>query len=390
MTQLNIAVVFGGPTQEHDVSVVSAQQLMDAADMRKLNIIPIYLDFEGRFMHGDRLRDLGAFRPRPGGLKQVQFAWGDNGPCLRHMDGSDFQNIDCVLPVFHGPFGEDGRIQGMMELLGIPVTGFNATNSAIAMRKDATKAIVKTVGVNVVDHVVANHATLQNPKALCQKVAQEIGYPAIVKPANLGSSIGVGIAKDDDTLIALVQAVLRQDGFALIEPKVQNLVEYNVALTFRDGQIYHSAIERPKSSADLLDFKEKYLASGDGSPPKKGGKLGNGPVPSQGMLSLTRDINPGIPAGLQARIYEYASAAFSVLGLRGAPRIDFMVDDKTGELWFNEINPIPGSYGFFLWEAAEPQLLFSELIQHLVEEAIGDSLKSFDDPVPQGAHLLPR
>ena len=390
MTKLNIAVVFGGPTQEHDVSVVSAQQLMDAADARKLNIIPVYLDFQGRFMQGPRLRDLSAFRPSPGGLKEVIFAWGDNGPCIQTRDGSSIQNIDCVLPVFHGPYGEDGRIQGMMELLGIPVTGFNATNSAIAMRKDATKAIVKTVGVNVLNHVVANHATLQNPKAFSAKVAQEIGYPAIVKPANLGSSIGVGIATDHDTLIALSQAVLRQDGFALVEPKVQNLVEYNIALTYRDGQICHSAIERPKSSADLLDFKEKYLASGDGGPPKKGGKLGNSPVPSQGMLSLTRDINPDIPVALKSRIYEYASAAFSVLGLRGAPRIDFMVDDKTGELWFNEINPIPGSYGFFLWEAADPPLLFSELIQHLVEEAIHDSLKTFDDPVPQGAHLLPR
>ncbi|WP_446720141.1 ATP-binding protein [Loktanella sp. S4079] len=372
------------------MSVVSAQQLMDAADLRKLNIIPVYLDFEGRFMHGPRLRDLAAFRPRPGGLKQVTFAWGDNGPCINAADGSWSQNIDCVLPVFHGPYGEDGRIQGMMELLGIPVTGFNATNSAIAMRKDATKALVQTVGVNVVDHVIANHATMKNPKAFAQKVAQQIGYPAIVKPANLGSSIGVGIATDDDTLIALSQSVLREDGFALVEPQVQNLVEYNIALTYRDGEIYHSAIERPKTSADLLDFKEKYLASGDGAPPKKGGKLGNSPVPSQGMLSLTRDINPDIPVGLKARIHEYASAAFSVLGLRGAPRIDFMVNSETEELWFNEINPIPGSYGFFLWEAAEPQLLFSELIQHLVEEAISDSLKSFDDPVPQGAHLLPR
>lgn len=390
MTKLNIAVVFGGPTQEHDVSVVSAQQLMDAADVRTLNIIPVYLDFEGRFMQGARLRDLGAFRPKPGGLQEIRFAWGDNGPCIQTIASGAVQNIDCVLPVFHGPFGEDGRIQGMMELLGIPVTGFGATNSAIAMRKDATKAIVKTVGVNVLHHVVANKASLKDTDALCRQVVQEIGYPAIVKPANLGSSIGVGIAKDDATLIALVQAVLRQDGFALIEPKVQNLVEYNVALTYRDDAICFSAIERPKSSADLLDFKEKYLASGDGAPPKKGGKLGNSPVPSQGMLSLTRDINPDIPSDLKDRIYEYGAAAFSVLGLRGAPRIDFMVDGNTGELWFNEINPIPGSYGFFLWEAADPPLLFSELIQHLVQEAIHDSLKTFEDPVPQGAHLLPR
>lgn len=390
MQKKRVAVIFGGPSQEHDVSVVSAQQLMDAADLRHLEVVPVYMDFEGRFHHGSRLRDLGAFRPRPGGLREVSFAWGDMGPCLRAVSSDWSMNIDCALPVFHGPFGEDGRIQGMLELIGIPVTGFSATNSAIAMRKDATKAIVKTVGVNVLPHVIANHATVADPKALIKQVKDEIGFPVVVKPANLGSSIGVGLAKKQSELIALVQATLREDSFALIEPQVPNLVEYNVALTYRDGEICLSAIERPKSSAELLDFREKYLASGDGKPKTEGGKLGDAQVPSQGMLSLTRDINPDMDADLKARLETYARAAFNVLGLRGAPRIDFMVDGKTGELWFNEINPIPGSYGFFLWEAATPQLLFSELVDHLVDEALASSVKSFDDPVPQAAYLLPR
>ena len=108
------------------------------------------------------------------------------------------------------------------------------------------------------------------------------------------------------------------------------------------------------------------------------------------MLSLTRDINPTLPAELLNKIYDYAGRTFSALGKRGAPRIDFMSDRETGELWFNEINAIPGSYGFFLWEAATQPLLFPELIRHLVDEATGDTIKTFEDPVPQDARLLQR
>ncbi|MEE2929249.1 MAG: D-alanine--D-alanine ligase, partial [Pseudomonadota bacterium] len=130
------------------------------------------------------------------------------------------------------------------------------------------------------------------------------------------------------------------------------------------------------------DFREKYLSA-------YGGTKGSF-KPSEGMLSLTRDINPDIPAELKARIHDYARKTFTALGKRGAPRIDFMCNQETGELWFNEINAIPGSYGFFLWEAADEPLLFPELVQHLIDEATGDTIKTFEDPVPQDARLLQR
>lgn len=382
--RLTVAVVFGGASQEHDVSIVSAQQLMDAADVRRIEVVPVYLDFENALRTGPTLRDVTTFRPRPPRTRPVQFGWGDAGAELR--DGKTTRPIDCVLPVFHGPFGEDGRIQSLLELIGIPVTGFSASASALAMRKDATKALVKSVGVNVLDHVTVNRAEAANPEALFNAAEARLGYPMVVKPANLGSSIGVGIAPDRATLAALTDAVLRQDTLALIEPKVPNLVEYNIAMRWAPGtaggDVVFSAIEQPKSGADLLDFKEKYLSS---EGPAKGTFL-----PSEGMLSLTRDINPDLPGNLKGQIHDYARRAFLILGHRGAPRIDFMCNAETGELWFNEINPIPGSYGFFLWEAADQPLLYPELINHLVEEAVTSALKSFDDPVPQDAFLLPR
>ncbi|MFK7939152.1 MAG: hypothetical protein AB8B82_07230 [Roseovarius sp.] len=389
MNKLNLAVIFGGLSQEHDVGVVSAQQLMDCIDIRKFNIIPVYMGFDGRFFQGPTLRKLGQFRPAPKGLTEVVFSWGEMGACITSLGGKTSQLIDCALPVFHGPFGEDGRIQGMLETLGIPTTGFSAINSALAMRKDATKSLVESVGVNVLPHVVVNAKELKEIDVVCSKVDAEIGYPAIVKPANLGSSIGVGLAKTREELITHLQAALKEDTFALVEPQVQNLEELNLAVIFRDDKVHFSAIERPKSTAELLDFKEKYLSS-TGVESAGSDKLGRAVVPSQGMLSLTRDINPKIDAGLKSRLYDYAAKAFTILGLRGAPRLDFMVNSQTGELWFNEINPIPGSYGFFLWEAAAKKMLFSELVEHLVDEALKDSIKRFEDPVPQGAHLLPR
>lgn len=388
LDKLKIAVIFGGPSQEHDVSVVSAQQLMDAADIRCTDIVPVYMNFEGRFFHGPTLRRLEGYRPSPPGLREIVFNWDDQGPCLKSFGDGWRCSIDCALPVFHGPFGEDGRIQGMLEIAGIPTVGFSATNSAIAMRKDATKSLVASAGVNVLPHVVVHANQLAKIGLVADKVEQHLTYPVIIKPANLGSSIGVGLARDRETLMVHIQGALREDTFALVEPQVQHLEELNIAVIYRDGKTLFSAIERPKSSAELLDFKEKYLSQVEGS--GGGGKLGAAVVPSQGMLSLTRDINPDLDEAIKARLYDYADKAFSILGQRGAPRMDFLHNKETGELWFNEINPIPGSYGFFLWEVAETQILFPELINHLVEEALADSLKEFDDPVPQTAYLLPR
>ena len=376
-------VIFGGASSEHDVSVVSAHQLMDAADVRAVDVLPVYMDFANRFWIGNSLRDIATYRPRPPLGQQVTFCWGDNGPVMCAMDGTALHAIDCVLPVFHGTFGEDGRVQAYFELLGIPVTGLSASSNTIAMRKDVTKALVKEAGVNVLPHVTVDRERVHHPEAVLKEVKERFGFPVIIKPANLGSSVGVGLAKsENEDLWPLVEYVLKKDTLALIEPQVQNLVEYNIAMIAKDGEIKLSAIERPKSGAELLDFREKYLSADGGT---KGSFK-----PSEGMLSLTRDINPDIPAELKARIHDYARKTFTALGKRGAPRIDFMCNQETGELWFNEINAIPGSYGFFLWEAADEPLLFPELVQHLIDEATGDTIKTFEDPVPQDARLLQR
>lgn len=376
-----IAVLFGGMSPEHDVSVVSAQQVMDALDPRDYETVPIYMDFENRFYTNESFRDVRTYRPRPLLNNSVKFAWGELGPQIIDSE-SNVVPIDCVLPVFHGKFGEDGTVQSYFNLKGIPCTGFSPDASQVAMRKDWTKIIIKDDNVPVLDHQIVTRLEARRSQGWIKRLKNSVGWPSIVKPVNLGSSIGVGAAHTEEELIELVNFVLMKDSAAIIEPLVQNLVEYNVALINDNGIIRTSAIERPKSSAEVLDFKEKYLSSG-------GGK--KGVLPSQGMLSLSRDINPRIPKALENKILSYAKKAFVALGARGAPRIDFLSNKKTGEIWFNEINAIPGSYGFFLWENAKTKsYLFPELLTHLINEALLDTVKQFDDPVPQDAWLLPR
>jgi D-alanine-D-alanine ligase len=377
-----IAVMFGAASPEYDVSVVTAQQLMDAVDPEKYEVLPVFVDFENRLFVGGSLRNVSRFRPLPPGLEEVAFGWGERGPEVRFVSArKPAIPIDGALPVFHGRFGEDGRIQGMLELAGVPFTGFSAVDSGVAMRKDYTKLVVADAGVPVLPHVLISRRDLADPAGLLNRVGNRL--PAIIKPASLGSSIGVGVAQTAEDIVDVARFVLLKDSYAMIEPRVPNLVEYNIAVRSVGDEIKLSAIERPKPSTELLDFKEKYMSGGGGA---KGTTL-----PSQGMLSLTRELNPPLSADMLGRIHRYARLAFSALGRRGAPRMDFLCDSKTGELWFNEINPIPGSYGFFLWEHApvEP-LLFPELLDHLIGEALRTNLKAFDDPVPQDAYLLPR
>jgi D-alanine-D-alanine ligase len=264
----------------------------------------------------------------------------------------------------------------------VPFTGFAAVDSGVAMRKDYTKLVVADAGVPVLPHVLISRRDLGEPEVLLREIGNRL--PAIIKPASLGSSIGVGVAQTAAEVLDVARFVLLKDSYALIEPRVPNLVEYNIAVRSAGGTIKVSAIERPKPSTELLDFKEKYLSGGGGA---KGTNL-----PSQGMLSLTREINPALPGGLADKLRRWAIAAFEAVDGTGAPRVDFYCNEATGETWLNEVNPIPGSFAFFLWEAADPPLGFTALLSALIDEAVARHRESQlpDDPVPPEARLLRR
>jgi D-alanine-D-alanine ligase len=225
------------------------------------------------------------------------------------------------------------------------------------------------------------------PAAVLETPLAEIGFPCCVKPVHLGSSIGVGKAGNIEEVRALLAAIFRLDTQALVEPFVANLVEYNVSVARFGGAPRCSAIEQPKRVEDLLDFRQKYLSGGGD---KTGGK--NLGAPSEGMLSLTREINPVLSGQQAPDIRRWALAAFEAVGGSGAPRIDFLCNGATGEIWLNEVNPCPGSFAFYLWEAAPEPLGFTALLSALIDEAQlrHRAVQLPDDPVPPDARLLKR
>jgi D-alanine-D-alanine ligase len=215
-----------------------------------------------------------------------------------------------------------------------------------------------------------------------------LAFPLIVKPSHLGSSIGVARATTTEELRGALSVIFRLDTHAIVEPFVENLVEYNLAVRNGKNGVITSAIERPKSERELLDFKAKYL-SGSGS--KKNGGKQPGAI-SQGMLSLTRELNPAVSDDLATTLRTWGTKCFEVVDGTGAPRIDFLCNSKTGELWLNEVNPCPGSFGYFLWEAATEPLLFSELLSALIDEAFTTqkAIQLPPDPTHPDARLFPR
>lgn len=393
-----IAVFIGGRSPEHDVSVVTGLQVLAALDPARFEGFPVYITPGGRWLTGDVLRQKSNFLLTKNSLKKTQdvtldITTGRTGRLLplkkSLLGGGPAIEFDVAIPAFHGLFGEDGCIQGLFEMAGVPYIGPRVMAASVFMDKAATKKFLKALDIPHLPYAVLRRPAEGYfiPKDELEKLAAPVGFPCIIKPSHLGSSIGVAKVKDIDELSACLPAVFEYDDAAILEPFVQNLVEYNVAVARMNGAVTTSAIERPKATAELLDFKQKYL-SGGGS--KSGTKTPG--QSSEGMLSLTRELNPQLDAAKEKLIRDCAARLFTAIEGTGAPRIDFMGDTKTGGIWMNEINPLPGSFGYFLWEAAANPVLFSDFLTALIEEALTERRKKSlpADPVPKDARLLNR
>jgi D-alanine-D-alanine ligase len=394
-----IAVFLGGRSPEHDVSVVTGLQALQALDQTRFDPFVVYVTPQGDWLIGPGLDDRRNYLPDErirAKLAEVtlDIAAGGGGRLVARKSGLFSRRppveFDVALLAFHGLVGEDGQFQGLFEAANIPYTGMRTLASAVLMDKTITKRALEGRGIPFLRQaLIERPATGLPPAAALSEEMRlaNIGFPCIVKPVHLGSSIGVGKAENIEEARALLAPIFRLDTQAVIEPFVPNLVEYNVSVTRFDGAPRCSAIERPKRVEDLLDFRQKYLSGGDG---KSGGKtLGTS---SQGMLSLTREINPDLPPEFADNIRRWALAAFEAVGGTGAPRIDFLCNEATGEIWLNEINPCPGSFGFYLWEAAPQPIGFTALLSLLIDEAQARhrAIQLPDDPVPPDARLLKR
>ncbi len=376
-----IAVIFGGRSVEHDVSVLTGLQFLEALNPTVYCGFPIYVDPQGVWWTGDALTrrsyyPITAEKQKALTLVHLDLATTVSGrPRLIARqktflaDKESFINFDIMVPAIHGTNGEDGTLQGLLDFAAIAYTGCRLMGSALTMDKVLAKSWARSRGLPVLPELKLTRPTTGtyldegDLKAAITAALVNFKYPYCVKPCNLGSSVGVNKANDFDGLMAALIHVFRMDSEAMVEPFVPNLVEYNIAVRRSgDGTVQTSAIERPSSKSDLLDFQNKYLAGGKGGP-----KLDTGP--SEGMASLNRKLNPQeLDTTRENLIRSTASTLFDGMNLAGSVRIDFLCDSVTGEIWFNEVNTIPGSFAYFLWEAAVPSISFLELASAMIEE----------------------
>ena len=377
-----IAVIFGGRSVEHDVSILTGLQFLEALDPTLYEGLPVYVDPLGQWWTGDRLRGRGNY-PLAGEngdaetLTQLHLdlATGASGrPRLvadrKTLIGLKREPIefDLMVPAIHGPNGEDGTLQGLLDFAGIPYAGCRILGAAATMDKAFTKNAAAALGLPVLSGLTLkrpagggflDQTTLET--ALSDRFGT-VAFPFVVKPRHLGSSVGVGKADTMDDLIAAVMTAFRFDAEVLVEPCVTPLVEYNIAVRRTHGGTYvASAIERPKSEAELLDFSNKYRAGGTGGAKQAGG--------SEGMASLNRTLNPGELGEERSELIRASATRIAEhFSLAGSVRVDFLCNGATGEIWLNEVNTIPGSFAYFLWEAAEEPLSFLNLTRHMIEE----------------------
>ena len=344
------------------MAIISAVQLMRHADRDKYDIIPVYIDETGNWYTGEKLKDIESFkpfRPESTGITRVfpDLSSG-SGALLTVKKGSGLfakekieiaARIDVYIIVMHGLNGEDGTLQGLLELANVPYTSTGVAGSAVGIDKIMMKQIFRGAGLPVLPGIWFTRTEFENGRdTVIRKTEEEIGYPVFVKPANLGSSIGVSRADDAETLAESLELAFEYDRRVLVEKGLDKPIELNCSVLGYDGEDEASPIEMPINNDEFLDFRDKYLASGG----------------SKGMASLHRVLPAPIEDGLKNHIQEMSRTIFRLLDCKGVVRIDYMFDRQSEKTYITEINTIPGSLAFYLWENAG--MPYSSLIDRMV------------------------
>lgn len=374
--KLRVAVIYGSRTCEHDVSIVSALQAMDNLDKNEYDVVPVYIARDGQWYTGQLLRNIAfysAFRPQL--VNHVAPVMSDDGKLtlmpvssiaphgfkgmikvlMSNMNlGEDtVEKCDVVLPVMHGMNGEDGTLQGLLELFNVPYTSSGVLGSALGMDKIAMKQFFRGCGLPVVDGMWFSRAEWQeNREGVLARVEASCRYPMYVKPANLGSSIGISRATDRESLIKAIETAVEYDRRILVERGIEKPVEINCSALRIKGEVRASLCEMPASWEEFLTFDDKYL---------RGSKSGKG----QGMESLARKVPAPISDELTARIRHMTQQVYRAMDCKGVVRIDYMLDGD--DLYINEINIIPGSLAFYLWEPLG--ISFKDMLDCMIEDA---------------------
>ncbi len=362
MNKIAVAVIYGGRSVEHEVSIISALQAINALDKEKYQAIPLYISKKGAFYTGDALLNLNNYRDMNKLLAAAQPVYlspnyGENKIFSAEKSGmfkKPFeQKIDVVLPVIHGTHGEDGCLQGLLELAGLPYAGPGVLGSACGMDKIMMKAILKEAGIKVADYQWFCFWQWQDSQEqIIAKIEAALLYPLVIKPANLGSSIGISKAANQEELIAAIELASSFSERIIVEEMIKPLREINCAVLGSDRQMEFSLCEEPLTAADILSFGDKYLANSN----------------TKGMSGAKRRIPADISEQMAADIQDTAGRAFVAMDCSGVCRVDFLINSESGQIYVNELNTIPGSLSFYLFEPTGKK--FGKLLDDLIYTAL--------------------
>ncbi|NLO86211.1 MAG: D-alanine--D-alanine ligase [Clostridiales bacterium] len=367
MNKIQLGVVFGSRTCEHEVSIISAVQLMRAANQQIYDLIPIYINKKGEWYTGDPLFDMASYTPfdeNKKGIIRVNLDVTAGSGALTTVErgkglfGKDKETIvarlDCVIPVMHGMHGEDGTLQGLLEMCNIPYASSGVGASAMGMDKVYMKQYFKGGNFPVLPSCwFLRKAWEKDQEAILDDIEKQLPYPIFVKPASLGSSIGVTKATDRKSLEDALDLAFEFDRKVLVEQGLNEPLELNCSVLGYNGDAHASEIEMPVSGGDLLTFMDKY---------------GSGGNSTKGMASLKRILPAPIEPELRDEIKKLSVDIFNDMDCKGVVRIDYMFDADSNKVYITEINTIPGSLAFYLWE--KTSMPYAQLIDNMVKFAM--------------------
>ena len=353
MTRRRVAILFGGRSAEHEVSCLSARSVIDALDPERTEVIPIGITREGRW---HRLSGPPALPSETGRMPEVTDASGTAVELAAEgvsreivaADGSR-ESIDVVFPVLHGPYGEDGTVQGFLELAGVPFVGAGVLGSALGMDKEVQKRLLIAAGLPVGPHEAVRDSAWADDPETTEAAAEALGYPLFTKPASLGSSVGVTKVHDRRELTAGLEEAFRYARDALVEKAAEGAREIECAVLGNDDPVASIAGEVVPEGHEFYDYEAKYLDE------------------HGARLLIPADLAPGV----QDEVQRLAVAAFVAIKCSGMARVDFFLLGRD-ELWVNEVNTIPGftSISMYpkLWEASG--LPYAQLVERLLDLAV--------------------
>jgi D-alanine-D-alanine ligase len=351
-----VGVVFGSRSTEHDVSIITAlAAIIKPLELsQKYEVVPVYIAKDGRWYADKALGDVSLYTTGAidSWLKKhepVTLAVGQGLRLVRKGFRLHETKLDVVFPAMHGTYGEDGAAMGVFEMAGVAYVGCDVASSAVAMDKVLTKLVAQASGIAVTPFVhFAKHEFEADPDDWVTRINRKLKYPLFVKPAHLGSSIGITRVTDPKDLRNAIEVALHYDTKALVEEGVQNLAEVTLPIIGNDNP-RPALLEQPMmKSEDFFDFDTKYMSGGKKG---SGGKAGGGKGGAKGIHGYST-----IPADLPKELYEQAEATglavYRALGCSGTARVDMLIDTKTKTVYCNEVNPLPGSLYQHNWNRA--------------------------------------